>query len=68
MDPQKIWQFLLEPIDLYCERTDGSFWAEPLNLLSNVGFLLVAWRLYHLAGKVEKELARQALVYLCVRI
>lgn len=38
------------PIDLYCERGDASFWAEPVNALSNVAFLvaaglaLVAWR------------------------
>jgi hypothetical protein len=29
-------------IDAYCERTDQSFWAEPLNAFSNVGFLIVA--------------------------
>jgi hypothetical protein len=38
------------PIDLYCERTDPSFWAEPANALTNAAFLiaaaaaLVAWR------------------------
>jgi hypothetical protein len=38
------------PIDLYCERTDPSFWAEPANALSNTAFLvaaaaaLVLWR------------------------
>jgi hypothetical protein len=30
------------PVDLYCERTDSSFWAEPVNALSNVSFLLAA--------------------------
>jgi hypothetical protein len=30
------------PIDLYCERLDPSFWAEPVNALSNVAFLLAA--------------------------
>ncbi|HEX4871840.1 MAG TPA: hypothetical protein VFV27_05945 [Nevskiaceae bacterium] len=29
-------------IDLYCERLDPGFWAEPLNALSNAGFLLAA--------------------------
>jgi hypothetical protein len=35
------------PIDLYCERTDPSFWAEPVNALSNAAFLIAAafaWR------------------------
>jgi Ceramidase len=30
------------PIDLYCERTDASFWAEPANALSNTAFLIAA--------------------------
>src|SRR5258708_14078628 len=30
------------PIDLYCERTDASFWAEPANVLSNAAFLIGA--------------------------
>lgn len=28
------------PIDNYCERLDASFWAEPLNALSNAAFIL----------------------------
>src|SRR5258708_19029465 len=30
------------PIDLYCERTDASFWAEPANALSNAAYLTAA--------------------------
>jgi hypothetical protein len=30
------------PIDLYCERTDASFWAEPANALTNAAFLAAA--------------------------
>jgi hypothetical protein len=30
------------PIDLYCERADASFWAEPANALSNAAFLIAA--------------------------
>ena len=30
------------PIDLYCERTDASFWAEPANALTNGAFLIAA--------------------------
>lgn len=30
------------PIDLYCERTDSSFWAEPANALTNAAFLIAA--------------------------
>ena len=34
-------------VDGYCERTDASFWSEPINALTNVAFLLAAaimWR------------------------
>lgn len=31
-----------EPVDLYCERVGAGFWAEPVNALSNVAFLLAA--------------------------
>ena len=30
------------PIILYCERTDSSFWSEPINALTNGAFLIVA--------------------------
>ena len=30
------------PIDLYCERTDASLWAEPANALTNTAFLVAA--------------------------
>jgi len=30
------------PIDIYCERVDPSFWAEPLNAVSNAAFLIAA--------------------------
>ena len=30
------------PIDLYCERTDASLWAEPANALTNAAFLIAA--------------------------
>ena len=30
------------PVDLYCERTDPGFWAEPVNAVSNLAFLIAA--------------------------
>ena len=35
------------PVDGYCERLDASYWAEPLNALTNLAFILAAlvmWR------------------------
>jgi hypothetical protein len=31
-----------EPIDAYCERLDPTFWAEPVNAVTNAAFLLAA--------------------------
>jgi hypothetical protein len=31
-----------QAIDIYCERTDAGFWSEPVNALSNLGFLVAA--------------------------
>lgn len=31
-----------QPVDLYCERTDPAFWAEPVNAVSNLSFLIAA--------------------------
>ena len=36
-----------ESLDLYCERVGPEFWAEPLNAITNIAFILVgfwAWR------------------------
>ncbi|WP_372884657.1 ceramidase domain-containing protein [Shimia sp.] len=32
----------LQPIDLYCERLGPAFWAEPVNAVSNLAFVLAA--------------------------
>ena len=33
---------LNESIDIYCERTNASFWAEPFNAISNISFIIAA--------------------------
>jgi hypothetical protein len=35
-----MWQTLLTPVDLYCERVGPQFWAEPVNALTNLAFLV----------------------------
>jgi hypothetical protein len=42
---------LLEPVLDYCERLDGGFWAEPLNAISNAGFLIAAAAAYRLLNR-----------------
>lgn len=44
----------MEPLDHYCERTDASFWAEPLNAISNLGFILAAWLLWRDARTLNR--------------
>jgi len=39
---------LLEHIDIYCERTDASFWSEPFNAITNLAFIIGALFLIHL--------------------
>jgi hypothetical protein len=60
-------------VDNYCERTDGSFWSEPLNAVSNVSFLIaaiVAWiqirRVSRLTGQPAGELSALPLMILFI--
>ncbi len=36
------WDRLSEQVDAYCERTDFTFWAEPVNAVTNLAFLIAA--------------------------
>jgi hypothetical protein len=38
-------------LDLYCERISPDFWAEPVNALTNLGFVLGAWMIWCLARR-----------------
>lgn len=45
---------LFTPIDNYCERLGPEFWAEPLNAVTNAGFIvatLLMWRLVRARGQ-----------------
>ena len=35
-------------VDIYCERLDASFWAEPMNAISNITFILAGYFLWRL--------------------
>jgi len=37
-------------IDAYCERSDPSYWSEPLNAFSNAAFLIAAWVMWRRLG------------------
>lgn len=51
---------LLDPLDIYCERLDASFWSEPANAITNASFLIAAFllaRLYIRSGRRDREAA-----------
>jgi ceramidase len=53
------------PLDLYCERTDATFWSEPVNAVSNLAFLIAAALAFHLWRRGERE-DRPALALIAV--
>ena len=44
-----------KPVDIYCERLDASFWAEPVNALSNIAFFIAAYFAYRLYRKSKTK-------------
>ena len=45
------WQ---EQMDNYCERTDLTFWSEPLNAITNAAFLIAALVVFLILRRVER--------------
>lgn len=39
---------LSRPVDIYCERTNPAWNAEPLNAISNIAFFIAAWAVWRL--------------------
>jgi hypothetical protein len=37
---------LTQAVDIYCERIDASLWSEPINALTNLGFILIGLYLF----------------------
>ncbi len=57
------------PIDLYCERLGPSFWAEPVNALSNAAFLIAAWAAFVLWRREGRgDLAILALILVAAAV
>jgi hypothetical protein len=38
-------------LDLYCERLGSGFWAEPVNAVTNIGFVFSAWFTWRFAAR-----------------
>ena len=48
-----------DAVDIYCERLGPGLWAEPLNALSNLGFVLAgAWLLHRATQRGEPQSVR----------
>src|SRR5262249_16069531 len=57
------------PIDLYCERVGPSFWAEPINAVSNFAFLIAAFAAFSLCQRHGKgDTAILALIIVAVAV
>jgi len=47
-----------QSVDIYCERMDASFWAEPVNAVTNAAFILAGlYWLMRSSGQFEKTLS-----------
>ena len=49
---------LTRAIDIYCERIDTAFWAEPVNAVTNLAFILAALYGWRLAAKRGRFIQR----------
>ncbi len=59
------------PIDAYCERTDASFWSEPINAVTNVAFLiaaLIGWRAARRSGQADGAMLLLVMLTACIGI
>ncbi|MDJ0629949.1 MAG: ceramidase domain-containing protein [Rhodobacter sp.] len=53
-------------IDGYCERTDPSYWAEPVNAVTNAAFLIAAWVMWRRTRGAGLPLATALVVILAL--
>ena len=55
---------LMRQVDGYCERTDFTYWSEPVNAVTNAAFLLAAWIMWRRLRGEEAPLARALVLVL----
>ena len=46
---------MFETIDNYCERIGDGFWAEPLNAITNLAFILAAFFSWRLMARLNQS-------------
>lgn len=42
---------MMNSVDLYCERLSAEFWAEPINALTNIAFIIAAWGIWQMSRR-----------------
>ncbi|RED12739.1 ceramidase domain-containing protein [Pontivivens insulae] len=60
-----------DQVDNYCERTDFTYWSEPINAVTNIAFLIAAfviWQIARRSGRMEPGIAALMLVLTAIGI
>jgi hypothetical protein len=47
----------LNPVDIYCERLDASFWSEPINAITNLAFIIAGWLIWRMRSPQSSLMA-----------
>ena len=57
---------IFAPVDIYCERTDPSYWSEPVNALTNLSFILAAIWTYREARRQSGQQRHDVLILIAI--
>lgn len=58
-----------QPVDIYCERLDASFWSEPINAITNLAFIIaaiLAFKLWKTTSPNDRPV--KALILICALV
>lgn len=47
----------LNPVDIYCERLDASFWSEPVNAITNLAFIIAGFLIWRIGSPRSRLMA-----------
>lgn len=47
----------LNPVDIYCERLNDSFWSEPINAITNLAFLIAGFHIWRIGSPRSRLMA-----------
>jgi len=67
----QIWEWLNAKVNIHCERTSLAAFDEPVNIISNVSFILaafLAWRLFVKLLRADGSISRHTPKYADIRV